>query len=59
MVLGGTFWEVCLAQQKLDEWRRRIDDLGLHHVEVAEGTVTIPHERKLEHIQPSPRTSSC
>ncbi len=50
-VLGGTFWEVCLAQQKLDDWRRWVDDLGLTHVEVSDGTITMPHEMKLEHIR--------
>lgn len=49
--LGGTFWEVCLAQQKLDEWRRWVDHLGLHHVEVSDGTITLPHDTKLEHIR--------
>jgi phosphosulfolactate synthase len=51
VVLGGTFWEVCLVQQKLDEWRRWIHDLGLHHVEISDGTISIPHDAKLEHIQ--------
>ena len=50
VVLGGTFWELCFVQQKLDDWRRWIDDLGLHHVEISDGTISIPHETKLEHI---------
>lgn len=50
VVLGGTFWEICFAQQKLDDWRRWVDELGLHHVEVSDGTITVPHEVKLEHI---------
>ena len=24
VVLGGTFWEICFSQQKLDDWRRYI-----------------------------------
>lgn len=51
VVLGGTFFEACLVQGKLDEWRRWVDQLGLRHVEVSDGTVTIPHELKLEHIR--------
>jgi phosphosulfolactate synthase len=51
VVLGGTFFEACLVQGKLDEWRRWMDDLGLHHVEISDGTVTMPHETKLEHIR--------
>lgn len=51
VVLGGTFFEVCVAQQKFDQWRRWVDELGLTHVEVSDGTITIPHERKLEFIR--------
>ncbi|HET6690721.1 MAG TPA: phosphosulfolactate synthase [Miltoncostaeaceae bacterium] len=50
VVLGGTFWEVCFVQQKLDDWRRWVHDLGLRHVEVSDGTISIPHDTKLEHI---------
>ena len=51
VVLGGTFWEVCWAQNKLDEWKRWVSDLGLRHVEVSDGTITLPHDIKLEHIR--------
>jgi phosphosulfolactate synthase len=50
VVLGGTFWEVCQSQQKLDEWRRWVSELGLRHVEVSDGTIALPHDAKLEHI---------
>ena len=50
VVLGGTFFEVCLSQGKLDEWLRFVDELGLTHVEVSDGTIQIPHDEKLEHI---------
>jgi phosphosulfolactate synthase len=50
VVLGGTLWEVCVAQQKFDEWRRWVSDLGLRHVEVSDGTITLPHEVKLDYI---------
>ncbi len=50
-VMGGTFFEVALAQNKFDEWRSWMTDLGLTHVEVSDGTITIPHERKLEIIR--------
>jgi phosphosulfolactate synthase len=50
VVLGGTFWEVCAVQQKLDEWRRWVSDLGLRHVEISDGTIALPHDAKLEHI---------
>ena len=50
VVLGGTLWEVCVAQQKFDEWRRWVSALGLRHVEVSDGTITLPHEVKLDYI---------
>jgi phosphosulfolactate synthase len=50
VVLGGTLWEVCVAQQKFDEWRRWVSDLGLRHVEFTDGTITLPHEVKLDYI---------
>ena len=50
VVLGGTFWEACFAQGKTDEYRRFVEDLGLTHVEVSDGTISIPHDRKLEAI---------
>jgi phosphosulfolactate synthase len=51
VVLGGTFWEVCFIQNKLDDWRRWVSDLGLRHVEVSDGTISLAHDTKLEHIQ--------
>ncbi len=51
VVLGGTFFEVCLVQQKFDQWRSWVVDLGLSHVEVSDGTISLPHERKLEYIR--------
>lgn len=50
-VLGGTLWELCIAQQKFDEWRAWVTDLGLTHVEVSDGTVALPHEAKLAYIE--------
>ncbi len=51
VVLGGTFWEVCFVQQKLDEWRRWVSHLGLGHVEISDGTISIAHDVKLEQIR--------
>ncbi len=51
VVLGGTFWEVCFAQGRLDEWKDFVGNLGLRHVEVSDGTIALPHEQKLEFIE--------
>jgi phosphosulfolactate synthase len=50
VVLGGTLLEVCLAQQKFDAWRRWVSDLGLRHVEISDGAITMAHELKLDYI---------
>ena len=38
------------SSDKLDEYKRWLDELGLTHVEISDGTVDIPRERKLELI---------
>jgi phosphosulfolactate synthase len=48
VVLGGTFFEVVYVQDKLDEYKGWLRALGLTHVEISDGTVEIPRERKLE-----------
>ena len=50
VVLGGTFFEVVYVRDKLDEYKRWLQSLGLTHVEISDGTVEIPRERKLELI---------
>jgi phosphosulfolactate synthase len=50
VVIGGTFFEVVYARHKLDEYKRWLNELGIDHVEISDGTVDIPRERKLELI---------
>jgi phosphosulfolactate synthase len=47
VVLGGTFFEVVYAKDRLDDYKRWLGELGLTHVEISDGTVEIPRERKL------------
>ena len=50
VVLGGTLTELAIAQgrfERLIEWTK---ELGLEHIEISDGTITIPHEEKLELI---------
>lgn len=51
VVLGGTLLEVALGQGKFDEWRRWVSDLGLTHVEVSDGAITLDHDEKLGYIE--------
>ena len=50
VVIGGTFFEVVYAKAAIDEYKRWLTDLGLAHVEISDGTIEIPRERKLELI---------
>src|SRR5258705_6140685 len=50
VVIGGTFFEVVYGLGKLDEYKRWLTELGLTHVEISDGTIDIPRERKLELI---------
>ena len=50
VVIGGTFFEVVYALGKLDEYKQWLIELGLTHVEISDGTIDIPRERKLELI---------
>ena len=51
VVLGGTLTELAISQGRLEaliDWTRK---LGLEHIEISDGTITIPHEQKLELIE--------
>jgi phosphosulfolactate synthase len=50
VVLGGTFFEVVFARDKVDEYKSWLSELGIDHVEISDGTIEIPRERKLELI---------
>src|SRR5256886_6392335 len=50
VVIGGTYFEVVYAKDKLDDYKAWLQRLGLQHVEISDGTVDIPRERKLELI---------
>ena len=50
VVIGGTFFEIVYAKDELDAYKRWLGELGLTHVEISDGTVDIPRERKLELI---------
>ena len=50
VVIGGTFLEAVIAQGKVDEYKSWLQELGLEHVEVSDGVIDLPRERKLELI---------
>ena len=50
VVIGGTFFEVVYVKNAFDDYKRWLQSLGLTHVEISDGTIEIPRERKLELI---------
>lgn len=50
VVIGGTFLEAVIEQGKIDDYKRWISGLGLTHVEISDGVIDLPRERKLELI---------
>jgi phosphosulfolactate synthase len=51
VVCGGTLFEVVYARGRLDEFKQWLHDFRFSHVEISDGTLDIPRERKLELIQ--------
>jgi phosphosulfolactate synthase len=50
VVIGGTFFEAVYVKGQVEEYKAWLRDLGLTHVELSDGTVEIPRDRKLELI---------
>ena len=50
IVCGGTLFEAVLVRDKLDEYRQWLEHNRISHVEVSDGTIDLPHERKLDLI---------
>ena len=51
VVLGGTLTELAIAQNRLKRLIEWLHELGLGHIEISDGTITLEHERKLELIE--------
>jgi phosphosulfolactate synthase len=50
VVIGGTYFEAVYAKDVLDAYKSWLQHLGISHVEISDGTIDIPRERKLELI---------
>ena len=50
VVCGGTLFEAVYARGRLDEYKRWLAEHRFAHVEISDGTLDIPRERKLELI---------
>jgi len=49
--LGGTLFEAFLIRNKLDEYKKLMNELGIDTVEVSDGSITIPHGKKCKIIR--------
>src|SRR5213596_1025714 len=50
VVCGGTLFEAVFAQDKVDEVKRWLEHFRFSHVEISDGTIEVPRDRKLELI---------
>jgi phosphosulfolactate synthase len=50
VVLGGSLTELAIAQDQLERLVEWAKSLELHYFEISDGTIALPHERKLELI---------
>src|ERR671938_1024130 len=50
VVIGGTYFEAVYVKGRLGDYKSWLQSLGLTHVEISDGIVDIPRERKLELI---------
>jgi len=50
VVCGGTLFEAVYARNKLEEYRSWLLENRFSHVEISDGTIELPRERKLELI---------
>jgi len=50
VVCGGTLFEAAVALDRLDAYRSWLVENRISHVEVSDGTIELPHDRKLELI---------
>ncbi len=48
---GGTLFEAFLIRNQFDDYQRIVADYGLTHVEVSDGSITIPHAEKCGYIE--------
>jgi phosphosulfolactate synthase len=51
VMLGGTLTELALEQNRLDRLIEWLGELGLTHIEISDGTITLHHDDKLELIE--------
>jgi phosphosulfolactate synthase len=49
--LGGTLFEAFVVRDQFDDYRKILDQFGLEHAEVSDGSVEMNHDDKCEYIR--------
>ncbi len=47
---GGTLFEAFIIRNQFDDYVRTMDEFGIEHVEVSDGSIELPHGKKCEYI---------
>jgi phosphosulfolactate synthase len=48
---GGTLFEAFVVRNQFEDYIRVLDQYGIVHAEVSDGSITLPHDEKCEYIQ--------
>jgi phosphosulfolactate synthase len=48
---GGTLFEAFLVRDQLEDYLAVCKDFGISHMEISDGSISIPHEEKCRHIE--------
>ncbi|TAH41582.1 MAG: phosphosulfolactate synthase [Bacteroidetes bacterium] len=48
---GGTLWEAFVARKKFNDYIKYLDKYKMTHAEISDGSITLPHDEKLEYIR--------
>ena len=59
VVCGGTLFEAVYLRDRIDQYKSWLKEQRFSCVEISDGAIEIPRERKLELIRTSPATSAC
>src|SRR4029079_2792649 len=51
IVCGGTLFEVVYARDRIDEFKSWLTEHRFSHVEISDGSLAIPRERKLDLVE--------
>ena len=49
--LGGTLFEAFIIRNQFDDYLRTLEQYGIHHAEVSDGSIEIAHDLKCEYIR--------